>query len=221
LAAAVEDRWDGRRREGMAAMDDRLVPSSQAKLDELFLHWLSLPEAQQYVLTLLANARKGKPLVQVIADGSAISPIAEERGGLSPKNRGGIASPPPRSPTERRSPKHAPEGVLANPMWADGGQAGGAAGGRDGEGRHGEDAQMADRQAPAVRKPTPVAAHIPRFYTPRQPSKDAMDSALKEVVLVGLFLPHIRSILTLVRTSVQGDRRPLRVQPRRARSGQV
>ena len=40
MAAAVEDRWDGRRREGMAAMDDRLVPSSQAKLDELFLHWL-------------------------------------------------------------------------------------------------------------------------------------------------------------------------------------
>jgi hypothetical protein len=205
---AGDELWNCRRRAGMAAIDDRLVPSSQAKLDELFLHWLSLPEAQQYVLSLLANARKGKPLVQVIADGSAISPIADERGGLSPKNRGGIASPPPRSPTERRSPKHAPEGVLANPMWVDGGQAGGAAGARDGEGRHGEDAEMADRQAPAVRKPTPVAAHIPRFYTPRQPSKDAMDSALKEVELVGLFMLHIRSLVTLA-----ADRSPRRSTP--------
>ena len=42
----------------MAAQDERLVPSSQAKLDELFLQWLSLPEAQQYVLTLLASARQ-------------------------------------------------------------------------------------------------------------------------------------------------------------------
>ena len=41
-----------------AAQDERLVPSSQAKLDELFLQWLSLPEAQQYVLTLLASARQ-------------------------------------------------------------------------------------------------------------------------------------------------------------------
>ena len=175
----------------MAAQDERLVPSSQAKLDELFLHWLSLPEAQQYVLSLLSNARKGKPLVNVIADaGGAISPSAEDRGGLSPKNRGGIASPPPRSPTGR-SPKQFEAGMV-NPMVLDGGQAAAAAGGKDGEGRHGEDAQMAaDSQAPAVRKPTPVAAHIPRFYNPRQPSKDAVDSAQTESAEIDvLFASH-------------------------------
>jgi len=168
--------------EVMAATDERAVPSSQAKLDELFLQWLSLPEAQQYVLTLLANAKKGKPLANIIADGGTSSPNAEDRGGLSPKNRGGIASPPPRSPTGR-SPKLSPEGPgkEAAPMWMDDGHAAAAGVGavavKRVEGKHGEDAVMADGQAPAVRKPTPVAAHIPRFYTPRQPSKEAVDSA--------------------------------------------
>jgi len=170
----------------MAAQDERLVSSSQAKLDELFLHWLSLPEAQQYVLTLLTNARKGKPLVNAIAESGSSAPHLLEAGGLSPKNRGGIASPPPRSPTGR-SHKLSPEGPGKDgvPMWVDGGHTAPASGamGKEGDGKHGEDAVMADRQAPAVRKPTAtaVAAHIPRFFTPRQPSKDAVDSAQGEM----------------------------------------
>ena len=181
----------------MAAQDERLVPSSQAKLDELFLHWLSLPDAQQYVLTLLASAKQGRSLVNVVDSGSG-SPSAEDRGGLSPKNRAGIASPPPRSPTGRSpNAKHSPEGSAkdnAPNMWVEGGHQGAAAGtlpSKDNECKHGEDTVMADRQAPAVRKPTPVAAHIPRFFTPRQPSKDAIDSAQAEMAEIeSLFKAH-------------------------------
>ena len=34
-------------------------------------HWLSLPESQQYVMTLLSNARKGRPILDVVTHGAA------------------------------------------------------------------------------------------------------------------------------------------------------
>ena len=178
------------------AQSERLVPSSQAKLDELFLHWLSLSEAQQYVQTLLQNARKGKPLVSIDASGS-ISPGAEDRGGLSPKGRGGMASPPPRSPTGR-SPKQSPEGLAkdSTSMWTDGERhPGPAAASRDGEGKHGEDTVMAERQAPAVRKPAHASAHIPRFWNPKQPSKETIDLAKAELAEIdSLFMKNPRGL---------------------------
>ena len=168
----------------MAGQHERLVPSSQAKLDELFLHWLSLSEAQQYVQTLLENARRGKPLIN-IESGGAISPSSEDWGVMSPKSRGNMASPPPRSPTGR-STKLSPDGAgkEPTPMWMDSERHPGTVGAvalKEGEGKHDEDAVMSDRQSPAVRKPTPASAgNIPRFYNPRQASKEALEQQKTE-----------------------------------------
>ncbi|KAJ1470912.1 hypothetical protein T484DRAFT_1917069 [Baffinella frigidus] len=98
----------------MATPDERQVLSSQAKLDELFLHWLSLPDSQQYVMTLLSNARKGRPILDVATQGAA---MLDSRS--PPGLRPGVASPPPRSPTGR--PAKTPD-AMANSkdaMWLD------------------------------------------------------------------------------------------------------
>ena len=45
-------------------------PSSKLKLDELFLHWLSLPDTQRLVLTLLEDVKAGRPVQPPAALGS-------------------------------------------------------------------------------------------------------------------------------------------------------
>jgi len=159
----------------MAAQEERLVPSSQAKLDELFLHWLSLPDAQQFVLSLLSNVRKGKPIGSV---GSGFtSPNAEDK--TSGKN---LASPPPRSPTGR-SPKHSPENNREG-MWMDTKDGNLSKElGKDGDLHHAphqEDAVMQDKQHPAARKPD-ASLSLPRFYNPKQPSDDVLGAAKLEL----------------------------------------
>eukprot|EP00164_Ancoracysta_twista_P000743 GFYU01000978.1.p1 GENE.GFYU01000978.1~~GFYU01000978.1.p1 ORF type:complete len:550 (+),score=176.84 GFYU01000978.1:172-1821(+) len=65
--------------------------STKAKLDELFLHWLSAPETQAFITSMLKDIKEGRPL-------SAPPPnLLHLRGdsfGAQP-----ISPPPPRSPT--------------------------------------------------------------------------------------------------------------------------
>eukprot|EP00897_Mesotaenium_endlicherianum_P010275 jgi/Mesen1/9276/ME000060S08713 len=73
-------------------------PSSKMKVDELFIQWLSLPESQKLVLTLLDDAKAGKPLAGP-ASSAAYSPGSNSP--LSPSSAQalfGASSTPPLSP---------------------------------------------------------------------------------------------------------------------------
>jgi len=85
-------------------------PSSKLKLDELFLHWLSLPDSQKLVMNLLDDAKAGKPLHGPSPSPSSPSPLSPQSQQalfhattstppLSPKKGGSIS--PPVSPSKR------------------------------------------------------------------------------------------------------------------------
>eukprot|EP00899_Mesostigma_viride_P026122 jgi/Mesvir1/6695/Mv13729-RA.1 len=111
-------------------------PSSKLKLDELFLHWLSLPDSQRLVLSLLDDAKHGRPLLGPtsnhtsptvgVGSPSAISPsnatnvlfspvvtppLSPKKGGLLPNNPLSPLSPISRpiraeSPLKRAGASH-------------------------------------------------------------------------------------------------------------------
>mmetsp|Transcript_24153 Transcript_24153/g.52711 ORF Transcript_24153/g.52711 Transcript_24153/m.52711 type:complete len:546 (-) Transcript_24153:91-1728(-) len=76
-------------------------PSSKLKLDELFLQWISMPESQKLVLSLLDDSKMGRPLSG--PNGlSAMSP-------LSPSSTSALFSAtPPLSPSKVGSPPRSP-----------------------------------------------------------------------------------------------------------------
>mmetsp|Transcript_40582 Transcript_40582/g.95310 ORF Transcript_40582/g.95310 Transcript_40582/m.95310 type:complete len:566 (+) Transcript_40582:161-1858(+) len=186
--------------------EEGAVPSSQAKLDELFLHWLSLPDTQQYVLTLLNNAKRGQPLVNVtIGDKSP----GEDK--TSPKNRASVASPPPRSPTGR-SPKLSPEDNKTGTamvtegvgVWPSGSGGAGAlqpvppvreSGADYARASHQtEDVTMTDKpqHPPAARRST---ATIPRFFTPGGVTDAVVAGAQTELEEIGrIFSAHAEGL---------------------------
>jgi serine/threonine-protein phosphatase 2A regulatory subunit B'' len=49
--------------DGEVAGAPKRFPSSKLKLDELFLQWISLPDSQKLILSLIDDAKAGNPLV--------------------------------------------------------------------------------------------------------------------------------------------------------------
>jgi len=85
------------------------VLSSQSKIDELFLQWLSLPEAEEYVRGLLTSIKKGKPIqpLSVKLTDKVVAVDALE-GSMSPKNKQNTLSPPPAPPRASPGPAGSP-----------------------------------------------------------------------------------------------------------------
>ena len=89
------------------------IGGAKAKLDELFLTWLALPDTSQLFDELMGQIREGKPLetpphtslvasLLVKSSGAVASPTSPSPSSLRSKN-----SPPPRSPSRPVSPsKH-------------------------------------------------------------------------------------------------------------------
>jgi serine/threonine-protein phosphatase 2A regulatory subunit B'' len=86
-------------------------PAARKKLDELFMHWLSLPEAGTLISSYLDDIEQGRP-IEVPTSPKMGSPV----GHLSPRMKAGTAmrssaagsssassSPPPCSPKNRRA----------------------------------------------------------------------------------------------------------------------
>ena len=86
-------------------------PAARKKLDELFMHWLSLPEAGTLISSYLDDIEQGRP-IEVPTSPKMGSPV----GHLSPRMKAGMAtrsaaagsssassSPPPCSPKSRRA----------------------------------------------------------------------------------------------------------------------
>lgn len=171
-------------------------PSSKLKLDELFLHWLSMPESQKLVLGLLEDARAGKPLSGppsgwLSGNSSPLSPSSAQAllaiaiPPLSPAK-----SSPPRSPL---SPKKGFRGMpspTASPTTGTGvaglpGGGGGAGRGGGGAGSGGANTQSKKSsdgrgiESAGARKDV-----VPRFYFPRggRPvSKEETDAARAKI----------------------------------------
>lgn len=75
-----------------------VFPCSKLKLDQLFLHWLSLPESQELVSNLIEDAKAGKPI-------KGPSPYPGPTP-LSPTTAHALfSSTPPLSPQKVRSPR--------------------------------------------------------------------------------------------------------------------
>mmetsp|Transcript_28275 Transcript_28275/g.69942 ORF Transcript_28275/g.69942 Transcript_28275/m.69942 type:complete len:561 (+) Transcript_28275:58-1740(+) len=155
-----------------AATPVRLVSSSQAKIDELFLQWLSLPESQSFVVQLLSNAKSGKPILNISTNpygglhgdpsSPTPSPTKGRAGHLSHLTH--MQSPPPRSPTNRGTPL-----LLQKDL--------------------GDIVMSGMRDSPVPEPPSPERAHepshprkaaakqptsqlaIPRFYFPNKPAE--------------------------------------------------
>eukprot|EP00803_Ostreobium_quekettii_P001442 evm.model.scf_1418.2 EVM.evm.TU.scf_1418.2 scf_1418:25017-27243(-) len=54
----------------------RQYPCAKMKLDQFFLEWLSMPEYEKVILTVLDNASKGKQLKAGIEEASKVGPVA-------------------------------------------------------------------------------------------------------------------------------------------------
>eukprot|EP00271_Cylindrocystis_brebissonii_P008751 TRINITY_DN2323_c0_g2_i1.p1 TRINITY_DN2323_c0_g2~~TRINITY_DN2323_c0_g2_i1.p1 ORF type:complete len:564 (-),score=121.44 TRINITY_DN2323_c0_g2_i1:1380-3071(-) len=103
-------------------------PSSKIKVDELFIQWLSLPESQKLVLSLLEDAKAGLPLTGPLAPGShspgSLSPLspsgaqslfgAASTPPLSPRGGGGLSFSP-KSPALRHGLDFSPPGSALKP----------------------------------------------------------------------------------------------------------
>lgn len=84
-------------------------PSSKMKVDELFIQWLSLPESQKLVMSLLEDAKVGRPLIgpggpnSHGSGGGNLSPLSP----TSASSLFGSSSTPPLSPRSDKpmSPK--------------------------------------------------------------------------------------------------------------------
>ncbi|DBA83424.1 hypothetical protein WJX79_010649 [Trebouxia sp. C0005] len=72
-------------------------PISKLKLDNLFLQWLSMTESQNLVLSLLEDAKAGRPLARPTESASPLSPSAAQNLFSS--------TTPPLSPQKPRSPR--------------------------------------------------------------------------------------------------------------------
>lgn len=73
--------------------------ASKLKLDQLFLHWLSLPESQVLVHNLIEDAQAGKPVKGPVPFATSTTP-------LSPTTSHSVFSTtPPLSPQKSRSPR--------------------------------------------------------------------------------------------------------------------
>lgn len=80
-------------------------PSSKMKVDELFIQWLSLPESQKLVMSLLEDAKAGRPLV---GPGGPNSYGGGNMSPLSPSSASSLfgagSSTPPLSPRSDKQP---------------------------------------------------------------------------------------------------------------------
>ncbi|CAG9463577.1 unnamed protein product [Pedinophyceae sp. YPF-701] len=82
------------------------LPCSRLKLDELFVHWLLLPDSQKFAFKLIDDAKEGKPLHSVAlatpgANGVALSPTSSATM-YPPLSPGKSASPGPFVPSPLR-----------------------------------------------------------------------------------------------------------------------
>ncbi|CAI7837641.1 unnamed protein product [Closterium sp. NIES-53] len=104
--AQPKARFSGGSPSGESSLVQQRFPSSKMKVDELFIQWLSLPESQKLVMSLLEDAKAGRPL---IAPGGPNSHSAS--GSLSPLSPTSASSlfgaTPPLSPRSDKpmSPK--------------------------------------------------------------------------------------------------------------------
>lgn len=157
---------------------------SRIKLNELFLHWLSLQSSQDLIEGLLNDVANGRPLPGIPSI-SPQSPTSPSQHPTSPRSlQGGQYSPPPRSPKNFRSAQR-PESELMqlnmdHPV-------------RSPPLSPAVSNKHIQRQAPSQAKPEirgRYASQIPGFYAPKPQTMPASQAEMELLQLRQALAPH-------------------------------
>lgn len=164
----------------MQRVDIEGFAQSRIKLNELFLHWLSLGSSQELIEGLLNNVAQGRPLAGISISGphSPTSPSP-----TSPRSlQGAQYSPPPRSPKNFRSANRTEHELmhLSDPIRSPPLSPGMA-------NRH-IPRQPLNHTQPEVRGR--YAKQIPAFYNPKPKTLSATQAEMELLQLRQTLAPH-------------------------------
>ncbi|GAQ79247.1 protein phosphatase 2 formerly 2A regulatory subunit B' [Klebsormidium nitens] len=154
---------------GIVAMDTGLshqrFPSSKMKIDELFIQWLSLPDSQKLVLSLLEDAKAGLPLVGP-SSSSSFSPGSSTP--LSPSSAQALfaaSTTPPLSPKSSAGSPLSPRSPMRRAPF---GHAG----------------------SPLKKASEPLQERIPQFYFPKGAPLTEKQQVELQAEIDGIWIPH-------------------------------